>query len=46
MNKTLSNILGVDTSSLRKEFSDRQISASTFNKLATGAFEPYFPSQI
>ena len=46
MNKniTSANILGVDTSSLRKEFSDRQISASTFNKLATGAFEPYFPS--
>jgi len=46
MNKniTSANILGVDTSSLRKEFSDRQISASTFNKLATGTFEPYFPS--
>jgi hypothetical protein len=46
MNKNISsaNILGVDTSLLRREFSDRQISASTFNKLATGAFEPYFPS--
>jgi hypothetical protein len=46
MNKniTSANILGVNTSALRNEFSDRQISASTFNKLATGAFEPYFPS--
>jgi len=46
MNKNISsaNILGVDTSALRREFSDRQISASTFNKLATGEFEPYFPS--
>ena len=46
MNKNISsaNILGVDTSALRKEFSDRQISGSTFNKLATGTFEPYFPS--
>jgi len=46
MNKNINsaNILGVDTSALRREFSDRQISSSTFNKLATGTFEPYFPS--
>ncbi len=46
MNKniTSANILGVNTSALRREFSDRQISSSAFNKLATGAFEPYFPS--
>jgi len=47
MNKNINaaGILGVDTSSLRREFSDRQISTKTFNNLATGVFEPYFPSQ-
>ncbi len=47
MNKNINaaGILGVETSSLRREFSDRQISPRTFNNLATGVFEPYFPSE-
>jgi len=44
-NINAAGILGVDTSSLRTEFSDRQISPRTFNNLATGVFEPYFPSE-
>jgi len=46
MNKNINaaNILGVDNNRLRKEFSDRQLSDKTFRNLATGRFEPYFPS--
>jgi len=47
MNKNINaaGILGVDTNSLRKEFSDRQISPQTFSNLANAKFEPYFPSE-
>jgi len=47
MNKNISaaNILGVDDSNLKREFKDRQISDATFNSLARGKFQPYFPSE-
>ena len=47
MNKNIdaAGVLGVDTGSLRREFSDRQISSQTFANLANGKFEPYFPSE-
>ena len=47
MNKNISaaQILGVNKSSLQTEFKDRQISDKTFNNLAKGKFEPYFPSE-
>ena len=38
-------ILGTDESSLRNEFSDRQLSTKTFKNLQDAKFEPYFPSQ-
>ena len=44
-NINAAGILGVDTSSLRREFSDRQISPRTFNNLSIGVFEPYYPSK-
>jgi hypothetical protein len=44
-NISAAGILGVDTASLRKEFSDRQIGAKTFNDLGNAKFEPYFPSE-
>ena len=46
MNKNISaaSILGVNTSRLKREFKDRQISDATFNSLAKGKFQPYFPS--
>lgn len=47
MNKNISaaNILGVNNNRLRTEFKDRQLSDATFRNLATGRFEPYFPSE-
>ena len=47
MNKNINaaNILGVDSTTLRTEFKDRQLSPKTFNNLANGVFEPYFPSE-
>jgi hypothetical protein len=47
MNKNINaaNILGVDNNRLRREFKDRQLSDATFRNLATGKFEPYFPSE-
>ena len=47
MNKNISaaQILGVNKSSLQREFKDRQISDKTFNNLSKGKFEPYFPSE-
>ena len=47
MNKNISaaQILGVNKSLLQTEFKDRQISDKTFNNLAKGKFEPYFPSE-
>ena len=44
-NINAAGVLGVDTSSLRREFSDRQISPKTFNNLSIGVFEPYYPSK-
>jgi hypothetical protein len=44
-NISAAGILGVDTASLRKEFSDRQIGVKTFNNLGNAKFEPYFPSE-
>ena len=46
MNKNINaaSILGVNTSRLKREFKDRQISDATFNSLAKGKFQPYFPS--
>ena len=46
MNKNINaaQILGVNTNTLRKEFSDRQLSDATFRNLSRGKFEPYFPS--
>jgi len=38
-------ILGTNTSFLRKEFADRQLSTQTFNDLRRGKYEPYFPSK-
>jgi hypothetical protein len=37
--------LGVDASTLNREFRDRQISASAFSNLRIGRFDPYFPSR-
>jgi len=47
MNKNISaaQILGVNKSALQREFKDRQLSDKTFNNLARGKFEPYFPSE-
>jgi hypothetical protein len=47
MNKNISaaQILGVKKSALQREFKDRQLSDATFNSLARGRFEPYFPSE-
>jgi hypothetical protein len=36
--------LGVDISTLRNQFQDRQLTDKTFNDLKNGRFEPYFPS--
>ena len=36
--------LGVDISTLRNQFQDRQLTNKTFNDLKNGRFEPYFPS--
>ena len=44
-NINAAGILGVDTSRLRTEFSDRQIAGKTFNNLRNAKFEPYFPSE-
>jgi len=44
-NISAAGILGVDVSSLRKEFKDRQISTKTFNNLGNAKFDPYFPSE-
>ena len=46
MNKNINaaQILGVNKSALQTEFKDRQLSDATFNSLARGRFEPYFPS--
>jgi len=35
----------VNKSALQREFKDRQLSDKTFNNLARGKFEPYFPSE-
>ena len=43
-NISAAGVLGVDTNSLKREFSDRQISTKTFRDLSTARFEPYFPS--
>ncbi len=47
MNKNINaaQILGVNKSALKTEFKDRQLSDATFNNLAKGKFEPYFPSE-
>jgi len=47
MNKNINaaQILGVNKSALKNEFKDRQLSDATFNSLARGKFEPYFPSE-
>ncbi len=44
-NINAAQILGVNKTSLNREFKDRQISDKTFNNLAKGKFEPYFPSE-
>ncbi len=44
-NISAAQILGVNKNSLNKEFKDRQLSDKTFNNLAKGKFEPYFPSE-
>jgi len=38
-------ILGTESSTLRREFKDRQVSPRTYNKLEEGVFEPYYPSR-
>ena len=38
-------ILGTESSTLRREFKDRQVSPRTYNKLEEGIFEPYYPSR-
>ena len=38
-------ILGTESSTLRREFKDRQVSPRTYNKLEEGTFEPYYPSR-
>jgi hypothetical protein len=47
MNKNINaaETLGVNKSLLQREFKDRQLSDKTFNNLARGRFEPYFPSE-
>jgi len=44
-NISAAQILGVNKSNLNREFKDRQLSDETFNNLAKGRFEPYFPSE-
>ena len=44
-NINAAQILGVNKTSLNREFKDRQLSDKTFNNLAKGKFEPYFPSE-
>ena len=44
-NIAAADILGTSTSSLRKEFKDRQLSDKTFRNLQRGKFDPYFPSE-
>jgi hypothetical protein len=44
-NINAAQILGINKTSLNKEFKDRQLSDKTFNNLAKGKFEPYFPSE-
>ena len=39
------NILGTDSSTLRREFKDRQVSPRSYNKLEEGVFDPYYPSR-
>ena len=39
------NVLGTDSSTLRREFKDRQVSPRTYNKLEEGTFDPYYPSR-
>jgi len=43
-NINAAEILGTSSTSLRKEFQDRQLSILTFNNLRRGKYEPYFPS--
>tara|TARA_R100001163_G_scaffold55261_1_gene42688 strand:+ start:381 stop:4316 length:3936 start_codon:yes stop_codon:yes gene_type:complete len=43
-NINAAEVLGTSTTSLRKEFEDRQLSTLTFNNLRKGKYEPYFPS--
>ena len=38
-------ILGTESSTLRREFKDRQVSPRTYNKLEEGTFEPYYASR-
>ena len=38
-------ILGTESSTLRREFKDRQVSPRTYNKLEEGIFDPYYPSR-
>jgi len=38
-------VLGTESSTLRREFKDRQVSPRTYNKLEEGVFEPYYPSR-
>jgi len=47
MNKNINaaQILGIRKPQLQSEFRDRQLSDDTFNNLARGKFEPYFPSE-
>ena len=44
-NISAAQILGVNKTSLNREFRDRQLSDETFNNLAKAKFEPYFPSE-
>ena len=44
-NVRAAEVLGVEGTDLRREFSDRQISARSFIKLRNGIFDPYFPSR-
>ena len=42
---TAAGVLGVDSTSLRREFKDRQISSGTYNKLERGQYIPFYPSK-
>ena len=44
-NINAAEILGMSNNNLRQQFSDRQLSSENYNKLRTGNFQAYYPSE-